>query len=209
VEATVEPWTSTSGCNSTGCVDDKTPQMPVHGHYTWVAELRPTPAAGGEYTIAVSVGTGVNETIVMERVTYGDVYYCSGQSNMALQSFFTFSADTLKDEIEAGKYPGLRHFMYGSMSDHFEALAPQYVVSWNSVSADPGFTWYNTSYSASLPSSTPSLSKSGHASHSPWASFSATCMYFGAELITAREAQGLEPVPIGLIQSAIGGYVDF
>lgn len=30
-------------------------------------------------------------------------------------------------------------------------------------------------------------------------------MYFGAELIDAREAQGLEDVPIGLIQSAIGG----
>ena len=30
-------------------------------------------------------------------------------------------------------------------------------------------------------------------------------MYFGVELINAREAQGLEPVPIGLIQSAIGG----
>ena len=30
-------------------------------------------------------------------------------------------------------------------------------------------------------------------------------MYFGAELIDARESQGLESVPIGLIQSAIGG----
>ena len=30
-------------------------------------------------------------------------------------------------------------------------------------------------------------------------------MYFGAELIAAREAQGLEAVPVGLIQSAIGG----
>jgi sialate O-acetylesterase len=30
-------------------------------------------------------------------------------------------------------------------------------------------------------------------------------MYFGAELIDARAAQGLEAVPVGLIQSAIGG----
>lgn len=41
--------------------------------------------------------------------------------------------------------------------------------------------------------------------HSAWAQFSATCMYFGAELIDARAAQGLDDVPIGLIQSAIGG----
>lgn len=37
------------------------------------------------------------------------------------------------------------------------------------------------------------------------AQFSSTCMYFGAELIDARAAEGLEDVPIGLIQSAIGG----
>jgi hypothetical protein len=30
-------------------------------------------------------------------------------------------------------------------------------------------------------------------------------MYFGAELIDARAALGLEPVPIGLIQSSVGG----
>ena len=30
-------------------------------------------------------------------------------------------------------------------------------------------------------------------------------MYFGAELVNARAAEGLEDVPIGLIQSAIGG----
>ena len=30
-------------------------------------------------------------------------------------------------------------------------------------------------------------------------------MYFGAELIDAMRAQGLEDVPLGLIQSAIGG----
>lgn len=41
---------------------------------------------------------------------------------------------------------------------------------------------------------------------SPWAAFGATCMYFGAEIIDAMEAAGLETdVPIGVIQSAIGG----
>jgi hypothetical protein len=30
-------------------------------------------------------------------------------------------------------------------------------------------------------------------------------MYFGVEIIDAMAAQGLEQVPIGLIQSAIGG----
>ena len=35
-------------------------------------------------------------------------------------------------------------------------------------------------------------------------------MYFGAELINAREEQGVDAdVPIGLIQSAIGGCIVF
>ena len=96
-------------------------------------------------------------------------------------------------------------FRYGSMGNHFEALAPQYVVSWNSVAADPAYSWYNASHSAAQPSAIPTSNAHQHATHSPWAQFSATCMYFGAELIAAREAQGLEAVPVGLIQSAIGG----
>lgn len=42
--------------------------------------------------------------------------------------------------------------------------------------------------------------------HSPFAQFAATCMYFGVELINARKAMGMDAdVPVGLIQSAIGG----
>ena len=48
----------------------------------------------------------------------------------------------------------------------------------------------------------------GYSSHSEWARFSATCMYFGAELIDAKQkllGQAEADVPIGLIQSAVGG----
>lgn len=37
--------------------------------------------------------------------------------NMALETYYTFSADTLKAEIASGKYSGLRHFMFGSMGN--------------------------------------------------------------------------------------------
>jgi len=57
VQATVAPWVSTSGCNSTGCIDPKTPQMPLHGRFTWVAELNPTSVPGGAFIISASVGT--------------------------------------------------------------------------------------------------------------------------------------------------------
>jgi hypothetical protein len=218
-QATVAPWVNSSGCmpvqqpNGTmaGCSDPKTPEPPAHGAFTWVAQLKPQAAAGGEFTVTVTTA-GANGTITMERVTYGDVYYCSGQSNMALETYYTFSADALKAEIAAGKYSGLRHFMYGSMGNHFEALAPQYVTTWNSASSPPqciegvcdeGFKWHNVSFSASKPSSFPA--GPNDRLHSAFAQFSSTCMYFGVELIDARAAEGLEAVPIGLIQSAIGG----
>ena len=130
----------------------------------------------------------------------------------ALETYYSFSADTLKAEIAAGKYAQLRHFMYGSMGNHFEALAPQYVTTWNSASSpvsctegvcDEGFVWHNVTHSASLPSS--KAAGPNDRMHSAFAQFSSTCMYFGAELIDARAAEGLEGVPIGLIQSAIGG----
>ncbi len=201
VPATLSAWVDDSGCNATGCIDARTPLPPAHGQFIWRAELKPQPTAGGVYTItAATAGSAANSTITLARVTYGDVYFCSGQSNMALEMYYTFSADTLKAEIADGKYSGLRHYMMGSMGNHYEALAPQWVTAQNSLSAGPQFKWHNVSHSASLPSMDPASKQ-----HSAWAQFSATCMYFGAELINARAAEGLEDVPIGLIQSAIGG----
>jgi hypothetical protein len=129
---------------------------------------------------------------------------------MALETYYTFSADTLKAEIASGKYSGLRHFMFGSMGNvsqeqrtptlhagtvailfcsdpdrlcrqHFEALAPQWVTAQNSLSAGPEYKWHNVTASAAEPSLNTATSQ-----HSAWAQFSATCMYFGAELINAR-----------------------
>ena len=128
-----------------------------------------------------------------------NVFFCS----MALETYFTYSADDLKAEIKSGKYHNLRHFMFGSMGDHFESTTPQWVTTQNSVTAGPAFVWHNVSSSAAQPSIDPKTKQ-----HSAWAQFSSTCMYFGVELIAAREAKGLTAeaaVPVGLIQSAIGG----
>jgi len=86
-----------------------------------------------------------------------------------------------------------------------QATTPQWVTSQNSAAAsqpnaDP-FVWHNVTTSAALPSMN-NITKR----HSPWAQFAATCMYFGAELIAARATLGVDmDVPVGLIQSAIGG----
>ena len=81
VSATPTPWVDTSGCNATGCIDAKTPLPPAHGAWMWRAQLKPQAAAGGSWTIsATDGGSGANSTITLQRVTWGDVYFCSGQS---------------------------------------------------------------------------------------------------------------------------------
>ena len=195
VGAAVSSWTDDSGCNATACPDPRTHPMPAHGNFTWRAELQPQPTAGGEYSISVAAG---GSTISITNLTYGDVYFCSGQSNMDLELYFTFSIDELKAQMQSGKYSNLRTFEYGYMNGGIQADAPQYVSTWYPNS------WNRVSESSLAPSGPPG----GYSAHSQWARFSATCMYFGAELIDAKHkmlGQEESEVPIGLIQSAVGG----
>ena len=118
---------------------------------------------------------------------------------MALELYYTFSVDHLKAQMMAGNYSEIRTFQFNYMSQRFEAIAPQWVNTWSN-----GSSWSKVSESSLLPSGSP-----GKASqHSPFAKFSATCMYFAVELIDEKRRLGLDlekSVPIGLIQSAVGG----
>ncbi len=62
-----------------------------------------TPAAGGPYTLTFK---GDN-TVTVSNVLSGDVWPCSGQSNMAMQVQKCANAE---EEIKAGNYPLIRDF---------------------------------------------------------------------------------------------------
>ncbi|MDD5727280.1 MAG: sialate O-acetylesterase [Victivallales bacterium] len=62
-----------------------------------------TPAAGGPFTISIK---GANE-IVLKNVLAGEVWLCSGQSNMAMAVNKVFNA---QKEIAAAAYPNIRLF---------------------------------------------------------------------------------------------------
>lgn len=62
-----------------------TPPPPPHGGFVWVVALKPE-AAGGKLSISAMINA-VNGTATIERVTHGDVWFCSGQSNMALETY--------------------------------------------------------------------------------------------------------------------------
>lgn len=76
----------------------------------WKALLKPAKASvSTEYTItAVCTGCSVNATQVISNVVFGDVWMCSGQSNMWLPVANSYSRNKTADAVKAGKYSNIR-----------------------------------------------------------------------------------------------------
>lgn len=93
---------------------------------TWLIVIN-TPGAGGPYDISIK---GHNE-ILIKNVMIGEVWLCSGQSNMEWKPS---SGITGKDaEIAAAKFPGIRFFSV----NHSTSLYPQDHVSGRWVECTP------------------------------------------------------------------------
>ena len=91
------------------------PENPGPAGFKWKAFLRPA-KAGGDITITASSGA---HSAKISHVTMGDVWYCSGQSNMALPLVHTMSRNISASAIRAGKYKNLRiHGMAGNMNPY-------------------------------------------------------------------------------------------
>jgi sialate O-acetylesterase len=75
----------------------------------WSVSL-PTPEAGGPYTISIS---GKDTTILIKNVLIGEVWFCSGQSNMEMPVAGWPPADTImhsKETIASASIPEIRLF---------------------------------------------------------------------------------------------------
>lgn len=76
----------------------------------WMLQLSPTPA-GGPYTMDI---TGTNR-ITLHDILAGDVWVCSGQSNMVHQ--MKLHSVRYQDEIDHADYPQIRHFWIPTLTD--------------------------------------------------------------------------------------------
>jgi sialate O-acetylesterase len=83
--------------------DSKTAEAAAGANGKWMVKVN-TPAAGGPYTIAVSNGS---EKIEIKNILIGEVWVCSGQSNMGWKLAGTTNA---KEEIANANYPQMRLF---------------------------------------------------------------------------------------------------
>ena len=164
--------TQCSSCDGPECeagceFGDPTQAKPA----VWKALLRPA-AAGGSYTITVKAGSLA--PISLRRVTHGDVFFCSGQSNMDLALQYTFSKPQLDKDVAAGKYDNVRLFQYGDMGVKFEETTPTWVTTTGTIHdpTDAGGTWANLTTA-----SKPNPAQNAPAAYNLLSQFSATCFY--------------------------------
>lgn len=140
----------------------------------WTVTLTPL-EAGGPFTLSVQAKS---KSLLYKNVLVGEVWLCSGQSNMA---FMLKQAVTAKEAIAGAKNPNIRLF---DMKPRWET----YAVEWDATVLD-------------------SLSRLQYYKEASWkectpenaASFSAIGYYFGKML---ADSLG---VPVGLINNAVGG----
>jgi hypothetical protein len=118
---------------------------------------------------------------------------------MALETFYTFSADRLKEEVlKDGKFAKLRLFEYGGMGYNCSLASwqPTWVTTMNSVAESPLFKWYGLREGVTVP-----YQQRAEGMMSALQHFSATCLYFGVELLEAlgpeapRECHGGHQCP--------------
>ena len=101
-----------------GYVDPKSgANLPIT-NFSWKAVLHPT-AAGGDYSItAKCTGCTGAPTATLEHVTFGDMWYCSGQSNMWLPVDHSLTRNDTVASIKAGKFTNIRGMFGGSGNVH-------------------------------------------------------------------------------------------
>ena len=87
----------------------KSANTTVNEDHSWLLKIK-TPEAGGPYVVRLQIG---DSTITYKNVLTGEVWFCSGQSNMEmpLQGWLPESPiDNSKEVIENSNYPEIRLF---------------------------------------------------------------------------------------------------
>lgn len=134
----------------------------------------PTTAAGGPYTITFHTDEG--DSAALKDVLFGDVYICSGQSNM--QFTVTNGFNATQEVAAANNYPNIRLFTVGQGTTSNTPLQNLSTIEqrWSVAS---------------------NVSVGG----AQWGYFSAVCWFFGRDIYDALGGR----VPLGLISSNWGG----
>ena len=164
----------------------------------WKALLKPTPA-GGNYTIKAVCTTCASTTPdVISDATFGDVWFCAGQSNMWLVMHFQLERNSTYAKVRAGDYSNIRMRTTANapgLTGKDEELfiyppPPPYMPQggypdggWLKATADN----MDQQYPGTVDQ------------------FSAACWFFGQSLTDGWVERGEPVIPLGLVTSNWGG----
>jgi sialate O-acetylesterase len=165
-------WTD-PGKEVTVSIDGKTVKATADAQGKWLAKIGPFPA-GGPYKLTVSGP----QTVELDNVLVGDVWVCSGQSNMEMG---IGNVNNAQQEIADANYPQIRLYTV----EKTVATKPR---------TDLGKDDHNLYGQWSV--CTPQTVATGG-----WNGFSAVGYFFGRELYNQLN------VPIGLIHTSWGGTI--
>jgi len=164
---------------------------------TWKVLLDARPAFGN-ISVAAACDAGCAspaDTAVstLTDLTFGDVWYCTGQSNMWLPLKNTFDRNASLAALLAGKYSNLRFFNLPSAL----STTPRFVVN-TTHGPGPNDGFWRHASSAAADIVDPATGESA------FVSFSSTAWYFAQALTDLMQGNG-SVVPIGLVHTAVGG----
>lgn len=118
-----------------GSWDDKTLKIKANNKGTWQVKLQ-TPVAGGPYTVLVQG----NNKIMINDVLIGEVWLCSGQSNMEWTA--NSGIDNAAQEVAKANQPTIRFFTVSNRSaetpqldldGHWEVCTPETMPNFSAV----------------------------------------------------------------------------
>ena len=149
--------------------------LPADAAGRWSLDLPPTPAGNGPYNITASSSSSSSSTQTLARVLFGDLVWCSGQSNLDSANTPVSYAFNATAEIAAAS-------LFSSWVRLFKVGKAQSTTPLSDLSTAPALVW-----SPAAPTTV--------------AHFSATCWFHGRDLAVNLGSS----IPIGLIESAWGG----
>ena len=197
-----------SGADGAGAAYNKSFAFAAMADFTWKLVLPDAFEAGGNFTVQVtclSCAGGVT-SISRTNVTFGDVWVCSGQSNMQLGMWSSFLQDEIDARVLQGEFESIRMWGMDNGGTNVSGnwIQPAAQAGWCRNQSwvaregeDMGAKWCTP-----LDLMTPRPGGDGQTWF--WQT-SQTCFYFAVFLRDFHIAAGVPAPPIGLMINPVGG----
>lgn len=156
--------------------------LAVDGGYRWVALLPPKKGSLNEYSVNITSSAG--ESAFLESILFGDVFMCSGQSNMQFAVPGDF--DATAEIAAANNYPFIRIMNVGQSNNLPQADSPLEDLYFLDRTWEVG------------------SSSSVDGGYGEWYRYSAVCWFFGKNIFDNSLQRS---IPVGLVSDNWGGTI--